>query len=102
MEDGPRDFGDRIIWYKDSVILREHGPAVEFKDGRKLWALGGRLVTEQQVATQREECDRQAREQSDALWEQYQAEQLQQFHTGLENPTTVKKPLSFRNSRTVR
>lgn len=101
MKDGPRDLGDRIVWYQGGVIHREDGPALEFKDGRKLWALDGHLVTEQEAAARREESDRQAREQSDALWEQHQADELSQYHTGLKQPGTARrKPYSYKKSDT--
>jgi hypothetical protein len=97
MNDGPRDIGDRIVWYKAGRIHREDGPAVEFKDGRKLWALDGQLVTEQEATARREENDRQAREQADALWEQCQADELRQYHTGTKQRTTVRsKPLPLK------
>lgn len=101
MKDGPRELGDRIVWYQGGHIHREDGPAVEFKDGRKLWALDGQLVTEQQATARREESDRQAREQSDALWKQDQADELSQYHTGLKQPGTARrKPYSYKKSDT--
>lgn len=97
MNDGPRDIGDRIVWYEGGRLHRETGPAVEFKDGRTLWALDGQLVTEQEAAARREENDRLAREQSDALWEQHQADELRQYHTGLKERGTVRsKPYSYK------
>jgi hypothetical protein len=101
MKDGPRDLGDRVVWYMGGLIHREDGPAVEFKDGRKLWALDGKEVTEQEAAARREDTNRQAREQSDALWEQHQADELRQYHTGLKKRATVRsKPFSYKKSGT--
>ena len=47
-EDGPPDLGDKIVWFKNGAIRRADGPAMEFKDGRKLQALDGREVSEQE------------------------------------------------------
>ena len=41
-EDGPLDLGDKIVWFKNGAVHRADGPAIEFKDGRKLWALNGK------------------------------------------------------------
>ncbi|MGD0009051.1 MAG: hypothetical protein ABSE93_10970 [Terriglobia bacterium] len=62
-EEGRLDLGDRIVWYKNGNIHREDGPAIGFKDGRKLWALNGQEATEQESA-----AHRQARERSGGGW----------------------------------
>jgi len=70
-EDGPLALDDRIVWYKNGNIHRDDGPAIEFKDGRKLWALNGQEVTEQEVAAHRQAREHAARERSDKLWQSH-------------------------------
>lgn len=65
--DGPLKLDDRIVWFKNGNIHREDGPAIEFTDGRKLWALNGREVTEQEASARRLDNERQARELSNEL-----------------------------------
>jgi hypothetical protein len=95
-EDGPLDLGDRIVWYKGGNIHREDGPALEFKDGRKLWAINGQEVTEQEAVAHRQENDRQGRERSDEMWQRHEAEQQRQYHTGLDKPLPVSGPLKLK------
>lgn len=87
--DGPIELDDRIVWFKNGNIHREDGPAIQFKDGRKLWALNGNEVTEQEAAAHREESSRQARALSDQLWQNHEADELRQYHTGLDHNITV-------------
>jgi hypothetical protein len=94
--DGQLELDDRIVWFKNGNIHREDGPAIEFKDGRKLWALNGQEVTEQEAAAQRLENERQARELSDQLWQSHEAEQQRQYHTGLDHNMTVDHALQLK------
>jgi hypothetical protein len=91
--DGPLHLDDRTVWYSGGQIHREDGPAIEFKDGRQLWALDGKEVTEQEAAAHRQETERQARESSDEMWQSHQAEGLRQYHTGLNRVISVKHAL---------
>jgi len=96
--DGPVDLGDKTVWFKNGAIHREDGPAIEFNDGRKLWALNGKEVTEQEAAACRQEFLRQARELSDKLWQSHQIEQIgQAFHKGLASDLPVKGPLKLKS-----
>ncbi|MFY9726810.1 MAG: hypothetical protein WB579_16115 [Bryobacteraceae bacterium] len=74
-EDGPLDLGDSIVWFKYGDIHRLDGPAIECKDGRKVWALNGRVVTEQQVKALYEADLREARELCDRMLKSQAAEQ---------------------------
>ena len=94
--DGPLELDDRIVWFKNGNIHREDGPAIEFKDGRKLWALNGQEVTEQEAAAHRLENERQARELSDQLWQNHEAEQQRQYHTGLNDKISVGHALPLK------
>jgi hypothetical protein len=95
--DGPLELDDRIVWFKNGNIHREDGPAIEFKDGRKLWALKGQEVTEQEAAAHRLENERrQVRELSDQMWESHEAEQQRQYHTGLNDKISVDHALSLK------
>lgn len=98
--DGPLHLDDRTVWYSGGHIHREDGPAVEFKDGRQLWALNGHEVTEQEVTAHRLENERQARARSDEMWQSHEAEQLRQYHTGLDHPVTVKHALNLQPKKT--
>jgi hypothetical protein len=91
-EDGPLDLGDKIVWLKNGAVHRADGPAIEFKDGRKLWAINGKEVTEQELAVYRQENERQARELADKMCQSH-AEQIgQSFHKGLDHAITVSRP----------
>jgi hypothetical protein len=68
-EDGPLELPDRTLWFKNGVLHRSDGPAVEFKSGRKFWFLNGKEVTEQDAIDQRQEMERRALELSDKLLE---------------------------------
>ncbi|MEO8659383.1 MAG: hypothetical protein ABI693_12995 [Bryobacteraceae bacterium] len=92
-EDGPLDLGDKIVWFKSGAIHRADGPAMEFKDGRKLWALDGREVSEPEFIAYRQENERKARELADQMCQSHEAAQLRQYHTGLEKPLSVRPPL---------
>jgi hypothetical protein len=37
-----------VTWFKDGVLHREDGPAVEFTDGRKYWWLNDVELTEEE------------------------------------------------------
>ena len=41
-----------------------------------------------------------AREDSDALWEKHQADELRQYHTGLKERITVSKPFRLKKPET--
>jgi hypothetical protein len=77
-EDGPVDLGDCIVWFKYGDIHRLDGPAIEFKDGRKVWALDGKVVTEQQVKALHEADLREARELRDKMLKYHAAGQQRQ------------------------
>src|SRR5438067_343692 len=95
LEDGPLDLGDSIVWFKNGAIHRADGPAIEFKDGRKVWALNGKVVTEQEVKALHEANLRKARELRDKTLKDHEAEQQRQFHTGLDHDITVGHALKF-------
>jgi hypothetical protein len=71
-EDGPLELADRTLWFKDGLLHRTNGPAIECKSGQKLWLLEGKQVTEQEVLGHRQEIERQALELSDKLIQQQQ------------------------------
>jgi hypothetical protein len=98
-EDGSRDLGDMIVYFKNGAIHRENGPAIEFKDGRKLWVLNGKEVTEHEVGAYRQENDRKTRELADQIWQSHQADQLRQYSTGLKEPTKGLKKLKLDPSK---
>jgi len=91
-EDGPLDLGDKIVWFKNGAVHRAAGPAIEFKDGRKLWAINGKEVTEQEAAAYRDENDRQARELADKMWQSHLEQIGEDFHKGLNRAITVSRP----------
>jgi hypothetical protein len=88
-EHGPLELDDGIVWHKNGNIHREDGPAIEFMDGRKLWVLNDREVTEQEVAAHRQARERAARERSDTLWQSHADQIGQAFHKGLDHDITV-------------
>ena len=48
-EDGPFKLDGDIVWFKNGVIHRSDGPAMELEKGGKVWALNGKVVSEQEV-----------------------------------------------------
>lgn len=92
-EDGSLELPDRTLWFKNGVLHRSDGPAVEFKSGRKFWFLDGKEVTEQDAITHRQEIERQAIELSDKLLQQeYDVTVDHKFTVGHALPPFVKKP----------
>lgn len=69
-EDGPLELSDRTLWFKNGVLHRTDGPAVEFKSGQRVWLLAGKEVSEQDVIAHRQEIERLAIELSDKLVQQ--------------------------------
>ncbi len=101
-EDGPLDLGDKIVWFKNGAVHRAAGPAIEFKDGRKLWAINGKEVTEQEAAAYREENDRQARALADKMWQSH-IEQAAEIFTRASNvPSPCRVRVNARRSPPTR
>ena len=94
-EDGPLDMGDSVVWFKNGAIHRVDGPAIDFKDGRKVWALNGKIATEQEVKAFHEAALREARALRDKMLESYDAEQQRQYTTGLDHDITVGHALNL-------
>ena len=42
------DIEGNIFWYKDGLLHREDGPAIQFSDGFKLWYLNDIQKTEEE------------------------------------------------------
>ena len=92
-EDGPLELPDRTLWFKNGVLHRSDGPAVEFKSGRKFWFLNGKEVTEQDAIAERQNMERQALELSDKLLEQqWELKAERPFTVGHALPPFTKKP----------
>ncbi len=95
-EDGPFKLDGDIVWFKNGAIHRSDGPAMELENGDKVWALNGKVVSEQEVIAQHEADLRQARQLRDKMLKDYEAEQLAEYHTGLNIPAKPMKPLKFK------
>jgi len=91
--DGPIRLEDRVVWFKNGVIHRDDGPAVEFADGQQLWALEGQEVAKAEVERRLEDYRRQARELSD---EMLREQNIRLVSTG--QPVKLMKPLRFKQS----
>jgi hypothetical protein len=78
-------------WYREGLIHREDGPAIIMADGKEYWVLNDETTDETKVAAYR-----QARLLQDQMIAKYKDEQLRQYHTGLEKPITVGKPLKLK------
>ena len=94
---GPFDEGDKLTWLdRDGYAHRLDGPAVEFKDGRKVWALNGEPVTQAQVKAycQKLEAEHERRKE-EAHTKMVNAE-AEQYHTGLDHKITVGPPVKFK------
>lgn len=48
MKNGKFKINERIVWWKDDLIHREDGPAIEYEDGSKKWFLNGVEYTEEE------------------------------------------------------
>jgi len=94
-EDGPFKLDGDIVWFKNGVIHRSDGPAMELKNGDKVWALNGKVVSEQEVIAQHEADLREARQLRDKMLKSSEAEQLSEYHTGLKKPPKLMKPLKY-------
>jgi len=91
-EDGSLELPDRTLWFKNGVLHRSNGPAVEFKAGQRFWLLDGKEVSEQEVIAHRQEVERQALELSDnLLQQQYDVTVDHKFTVGHALPL-IKKP----------
>jgi hypothetical protein len=81
-----------FAWYNDAGELhRENGPAIEWEDGEKVWALHGKTVTEHDVAAYR-----QAKEQAQRMKKSWEEEQIRQLTEGTAKPVSVRGPLRFK------
>src|SRR5690349_13573463 len=94
---GPEDLGDRLVWRdRNGFFHRTDGPAIQLKNGRKVWVLHNRMVTEQEVAAYRQNLEARRLEAEKARETEAAVSQLR---TGLDHEITVKKPLSPRKKK---
>ena len=97
---GPYDLGDQIKFCdRNNQPHRLDGPAVEYKQGgKKIWALHGKEVTEQQVAAYRQKLEEEGERRRKEAHDQMVNAEAEQYHTGLQTGTKVKHALELLKS----
>jgi hypothetical protein len=97
---GPYDHGDKIKFCdRNGQPHRLDGPAVEHKQGgKKIWALHGQEVTEQQVAAYRLKLEAEGERRRKEAHSQMVEAEAEQYHTGLETKTKVNHALELEKS----
>jgi len=99
---GPFDEGDKNTWLdRDGYAHRLDGPAVEFKDGRKVWALHGEPATEAKVAAYRQKLEAERERRKEAAHTEMVNNEAEQFHTGSDHKISVGPPVKFKTQPTL-
>jgi hypothetical protein len=80
---GPFDGSEYVMWYdRDGRGHRLDGPAIEYKDGRKVWMLHGAVMSPDQVAAYRQNLEAEHRRRLEAERVRQVEAEADQFRTG--------------------
>jgi hypothetical protein len=87
---GPFEGSEYAIWYdRNGRGHRLDGPAVVYKDGRKIWMLHGTTVSPDQVAGYRRELEAERTRRLEAERARQIEAEADQFRTGSNKPFQV-------------
>lgn len=91
---GPFEEKEMTVWRdRNGQYHRADGAAVEYKTGRKIWMLHGRVVTEAKVAAYRQKLEAERAQRLKAEKARQIEADAAEFHAGLDRDIVVKKSL---------